>query len=193
MADDDTDHSDDTSSAAADRDGEGGDGGGDGGGDEPTRVARVRYVRSGWGVLFALGVIAGVVIVTSGVADHDTAPFCAEVATAAAATATTVVPPADGVLQQATELAAAQVRLAQYEKYEGLVPYRLEDELELLIDREQRLVAALEALGPDATAEQLDAAVREVDGDEGPLVGEAIFALDIYAAEECDLGAELVD
>ena len=121
MADDDTDHSDDTSSAAADRDGEGGDEGDD----EPTRVARVRYVRSGWGVLFALGVIAGVVIVTSGVADHDTAPFCAEVATAAAATATTVVPPADGVLQHETELAAAEVGLAQYERYEGLVPYRL--------------------------------------------------------------------
>lgn len=185
MADDD---SDDTSDSAAT--------GKESGGEASTRVARVRYVRSGWGALFAVGVVAGVVVATGDVADFDTDPFCAEVVVAASATTVTTAAPAPGAVAvpgQQVDLAAARARLAQYEAYLGTLPYELEDDLDLLIERERRLVVAIEELGPDATRDQLDAAIVEADAGEGRLVGEAIFALDSYAASACDLGPELVD
>lgn len=161
-------------------------------GGEPVRVARERYVRSGWGVLFLVGLVAGIVVVITGAADFDTEPFCTTARDAAAST-TTITPGAPVTSQQAADLAAAEARLAAYRALDGTLPYSLTDELEMVTEREERLVAALEDLPADATPEQLSAAVVAADGSQGREIADAVFAIDIYAAEHCELGPDLVD
>jgi hypothetical protein len=77
--------------------------------------------------------------------------------------------------------------LDAYRSYEGTVPHSLEDELDLLLDRTERLVRGHEALGDDPTTEELAALEREVDREVGgDDVLEAQVALDGYYLRHCE-------
>lgn len=150
--------------------------------DTPTVVARTRYVRSGWGVLAGVGLLAGAVVVVTDFGAWDTGPFCAAVAAAEDADATSTD---EGLGPH--DPAALEQALDRLRSFEGTVPPWIEDDLAVVIEANAELVAEVGALGSDADPDEVAAVVERATTARGADVRAAGTELSRYAVDECDV------